>query len=156
MRQKVLGFFKFLPPKSTPPLISDIDREVIISKRNPIGTTLEVEQKRIEDEIAQIGQDAMVLQLEKEAVALTEINKRLLEINKKSEAFLPKLENQQSSMKEAIKQTYMDIQKAGLDFNNNKALYETQGTLRRRQMVIEKNPNLLNLDYNIKMTETKY
>lgn len=156
MRQKVLGFFKFVPPKSTPPLISDIDREVIINKRNPIGTTLEVEQKRIEDEIGQIGQDAMVQQLEKEAVALTEINKRLLEINKKSEAFLPKLENQQSSMKEAIKQTYMDIQKAGLDFNSNKALYETQGTLRRRQMVIEKNPNLLNLDYNIKMTETKY
>ena len=47
MRQKVIGFFKFMARNSTPVVIKDIDRELIFNKRAPIGTTLEVELKRM-------------------------------------------------------------------------------------------------------------
>ena len=47
------------------------------------------------------------------------------------------------------------MQRQGLDYKSNQALYETQATLKRRQMVIRDNPNLLKLDYNNNGMHTK-
>ncbi len=156
MRQKIIGFFKVIAPNSTPVVIKDIDRELIFNKRAPIGTALKVELKRIEEEIDEFGTDFMLEQLEKESIVLSEIDEKIRTINLKSESCLPLLEqnSQSTTLKEAIKKSYEEMQRQGLDYKSNQALYETQATLKRRQMVIRDNPNLLKLDYNNSGTHT--
>jgi hypothetical protein len=128
-----------------------------MKSKTPIGTSIEFEKNRLEQEIAQHGIEAVKELLRKEAVLLDETNKKTNEINKKAESFAPLLAkaNSNSPLKERIQDVYDSIQREGLDYSSNMDLYELQATLIRRKMVVTNNPELLNIGYNDNVARAK-
>lgn len=157
--QKIIGFFNSTLTNSTLSsiVVTNVDRQLVHHLRTPIGTTLDVEQTRLESQIAEQGGEFVKTQLLKEAAILQELNMKIDEINKKSESCLASILNddgKKSTMKEKLKAAYDSIKRQGLDLESNRDLYETQGTLVRRQMVLKEHPDLLDLDYNQNVAHT--